>query len=355
MIHTLSCDDILGCPHEGKINAVAVDACGGVDSPILDSKSVAEYFCYKLTGQMHWPHTATTTKTSRYFDMRARNFSFIWIGVVEAIWELARLSFCGRKTYHVIRLLCSDVLAECPEGARAIATASVRAPGGRLEKEAFVTALLAAKSGQSATSEDVPTLRVRLCDLFDSAGHDRFSRGRQPTVASLRRHAQEDKAPNSGVALEAWASQHFFEQLREAAPLPRKHRKQAVCRPGKEGWKHDVCESCGCYCDAGDDWSQRSFNKSQCPSRASGCQSWAESLRNPAGWHYFDFGTEPHLPLRPVGRWKSPSSTEELVDCRRSEDAEVLTSKPGSQLGSKVTPAPGMFSAPGEASRNMLA
>lgn len=244
-----------------------------------------------------------------------RTFSIAWTNVDEVIWALARpqlMHDCDDKrlpSRSVLRVLCAGIFAKCPDGARAIAAASVRAPGGRLRKEAFVAALLTTNSSRSSSvvPEDVPTLRVRLCDLFPPNGDERPCRGVRNTAVSVK-GAELDEPPRSGVALEAWASQVFFDQLRRTAP------DEELCsqrpwkpRPRPRG---QTCESCGCWLEcedtAGECWSQRSFGKGK------SAMCWADSLRNPAGWHYFDFSAKPQLPLRQRGArrtWASTPST----------------------------------------------
>jgi len=223
----------------------------------------------------------------------------------------------------VLRVLCSGIFAECPDGARAIAAASVRAPGGHLRKEAFVAALLATNSSRSGSdvSKDVPTLRVRLCDLFPPNGpngDERPCRGVRTTAVSVK-GTELDEPPRSGVALEAWASQVFLDQLRRTAPATGaelcSRRRPRNLRPSQRG---QTCESCGCCLECenpgGERWSQRSFGKGKSTLR------WADSLRNPAGWHYFDFSAELPLPLRPpqragcTGERRTWASTQSLVD-----------------------------------------
>ncbi|CAJ1385390.1 unnamed protein product [Effrenium voratum] len=141
----------------------------------------------------------------------------------------ARLDGPGRGYLgagKVLRILCSDTFTQRPGVARAVAAASVRASGGRLCKEAFLEAVRAGQSS-AATEESVPTLRVKLSDLFEPPVPT--ARCRRATASSSKRVAASPFAgPTSGVALEEWASRRFASSLRthKASPKTMSGRKR---------------------------------------------------------------------------------------------------------------------------------
>ena len=216
----------------------------------------------------------------------------------------------------MLRVLCSDIFAQRPNAAQAVAAASVRAAGGRLYKEVFVQAVASRRSSiltssdtsmTSSGDEFVPTLRVKLSDLMETAAPQSWSR---PTTSSCLHcshcgSVRDDQLPNSGAALEEWSSRQFVNSLRvHKAPSsgnwPGKYRAMAGSEPG-------LCDACGCCMECqGPEAAQRTAGRRRSVSR----QSWQDSLRSPAGWHYLDFSPEPSLPCRSYRpRWRK--GTEE--------------------------------------------
>lgn len=217
---------------------------------------------------------------------------------------------------QVLRVLCSDIFAQRPNAAQAVAAASVRAAGGRLYKDVFVQAVASRRSSiltssdasmTSSGDEFVPTLRVKLSDLMETAAPQSWSR---PTTSSCLHcshcgSVKDDQLPNSGAALEEWSSRQFVNSLRvHKAPSsgnwPGKYRAMAGSEPG-------LCDACGCCMECqGPEAAQRTAGRRRSVSR----QSWQDSLRSPAGWHYLDFSPEPSLPCRSYRpRWRK--GTEE--------------------------------------------
>ena len=219
---------------------------------------------------------------------------------------------------QVLRVLCSDIFAQRPNAARAVAASSVRSAGGRLYKEVFVQAVAGTRSNiltssdasmTSSSDEFVPTLRVKLSDLLhiETPAPQSWSR---PTTSSCLHCShcgsakEDDQLPNSGAALEEWSSRQFVNSLRvHKAPSsvnwPGQYRAMAGSELG-------LCDACGCCIECeGPPEAQRTAGRRRSVSR----QSWQDSLRSPAGWHYLDFSPEPPLRRSCRPRWRK--GTEE--------------------------------------------
>lgn len=225
--------------------------------------------------------------------------------------------------------MCSETFAQRRNTAKAVAAASVRAPGGRLHKEAFVQAATCKRSRRvtnldvfetqvsmkSSDDESVPTLRVKLSDLLEAQTPAlRPARSwSRPTVASAScAHSTscgtakaDDQPPASGAALEEWASRQFLSSLRAyEAPCPVNLSRRCSAMSGSTATSDeaDLCDACGCCIECGgSEIAQRTGITRRSVSR----QSWQDSLRSPAGWHYLDFSCEGPVPIRSSRRrWR---------------------------------------------------